>query len=179
MMILGSTAIPHTSSMAQKQFSSQASFDLESPMTRTVRVPPVVLDQLAAHHDVQEFLQGQREATADVLSGFEASPAHIDTDGAEDLMVRNLRLDGANIGPFWLFTRTDHGYKLVFFTRSLGISILRPVARGYHDLKVSSATAVTLYETRYRFDGRAYKPKECTRTDLSTEKAVRIPCGGV
>jgi hypothetical protein len=175
-MILGSTAMTLTPSKAQKQLSSQTSFDLESPMTRILRVPPAVLDQLAAHHDVREFLDVQRGSETDVLGAFEAAPAHINTDGAEDLVVRNSRLNGANIGPFWLFTRTAHGYELVFFTRSLGVSILRPVAAGYHDLKVGSATAVTLSETRYRFDGRAYKPKKCTRTDLSTDRTVQVPC---
>lgn len=175
-MILGATAMSHAPSMAQKQASPQTSFDLESPMTRTVRVPPAVLDQLAAHHDVREVLDIQREAEADVLGAFEAAPAHINTDGEEDLVVRNWRLNGANIGPFWLFTKTEHGYELAFFTRSLGLSILRPVAAGYHDLEVSSATADTLSETRYRFDGRAYKPKKCTRTDLSTRRTVQVPC---
>jgi hypothetical protein len=136
-----------------------------------------VLDQLAADHEVQGFLDGQRESKAEVLGAFEAALAYINTDGAEDLVVRNSRLNGANIGPFWLFTREAHGYKLVFFTRSLGVSILRPVAAGHHDLKVSSATAATLSETRYRFDGKAYKPKECTRTDLASGRTVRVPCG--
>jgi hypothetical protein len=173
-VILGSTTMSQTPSMAQ--LKTQTAFDLESPMTRMVRVPPAVLHQLAAHHDVREFLDGRSGSEAEVLSAFEAAPAHINTDGEEDLVVRNSRLNGANIGPFWLFTRTAQGYKLVFFTRSLGVSILRPVAAGYHDLKVSSATAVTLSQTRYRFDGKAYKPKECTRTDLSTERTVRVPC---
>src|SRR4051794_31591378 len=169
-VILGSTAMAKTPSTARKQLSLQTSFDLESPMTRTVRVPPAVPHQLAVHHDVREFLDLRNESAAEVLSAFEAAPAHINTDRAEDLVVRNPRMNGANIGPFWLFTKTAHGYKLVFFTRSLGISILRPVAGGYHDLKVSSAIAVALSETLYRFDGRAYQPKERMHTDLSTHR---------
>ncbi len=178
MVILGTTAMPQTPSLAQKQLNPQTSFGLDSPMTRIVRVPPAVLHQLADHHDVREFLDGRSGSAAEVPGAFEAGPAHINTDGAEDLVVRNSRLNGANIGPFWLFTRTAQGYELVFFARSLGISILKPVASGYHDLKASSATAVALSETRYRFDGRAYQPKECSLTDLSTNRMKRVPCGG-
>lgn len=176
-VILGSTAMTHAPVMARTQRTLQTDFDLESPLTRIVPVPLAVLHQLATHPDVREFLDGGSASAAEVLGAFEAAPAHINTDGVEDLVVRNSRLNGANIGPFWLFTRTAHGYKLVFFTRSLGISILRPAAGGYHDLKASSATAVTLYETRYQFDGRAYQLKKCTRTDSSTGKAMPIPCG--
>jgi len=176
-VILGSTAMMQAPSMAQKQPKPETDFDLELPMARIVRVPPAVLHQLAAHHDVQELLAARNGSAAEVLGAFEAAPAHINTDGREDLVVRNSLLDGANIGPFWLFTRTAHGYNLVFFTRSHGISILRPVASGYHDLMARSATAVELSETRYRYDGRAYQPKDCTLTDLETDKIVRVPCG--
>jgi|GEM_PF-1629288 len=177
LVILASSATAHAST-AKKQLTLETEFALESPMARTVRVPPAVLQQLAAHHDVKDFLDGTRGSAAEVLGDFEAAPAHINTDGAEDLVVRNSRLDGANIGPFWLFTRSAHGYNLVFFTRGLGISILKPVAHGYHDLKVSSATAGELFETWYRFDGREYRAKECTSTDLSTDRKVGVPCSG-
>jgi len=70
-MILGSIATAPARSTAQL---TQTDFGLELPMARTVRVPPAVLRQLAAHDDTREFLDGQRELAADVLGAYEATP---------------------------------------------------------------------------------------------------------
>jgi hypothetical protein len=51
-------------------------------------------------------------------SWFVASPIHL--DGADELdwiiLARNQCLDGANVGPFWIASRTARGYWLVLST---------------------------------------------------------------
>src|SRR4029077_287793 len=82
-MILGSPALAQAPSLAKKHLHLQTAFDLESPMTRTVRVPPAVLQQLATDHDVQEFLDARMGTATEVLGAFEAAPAQISTAGSE------------------------------------------------------------------------------------------------
>jgi hypothetical protein len=177
--VLVSTACATPRALAPARDGGKLSFDLESRLEPAAPVPAEALQVLSAHEDVREWLANnppEKDAVL-VLQAFEAAAVDLNGDGRADLVVRNRKLDGANIGPFWILARTESGYSVAFFTRSLGLDILRTATHGWHDLRTASATVDTLSETVYRFDGRSYEPSECYKTDLESEKTARVPCG--
>ena len=54
-------------------------------------------------------------------SWFEAAQIHLDGPEAIDLLVKAKDgcLFGANIGPFWIFRKTQHGYELLLRRNAL------------------------------------------------------------
>jgi hypothetical protein len=92
----------------------------------------------------------------------------LNADGVPDIVVKPVepRLFGANIIPFWVFRNTGRSYRLALHTYALGLEILPKRTKGFRDIRASSATAVDVLTTTYKFDGKAYELKATSREPI-------------
>lgn len=76
-----------------------------------------------------------------------------------DLVVQpvNPKLFGANIGPFWVFRNTPHGYELLLVVDALELEILRTKSNGLRDIRTTRVTAREVLQTNYEYDGKKYR----------------------
>lgn len=135
-------------------------FQLEEKFGRSVPLPQDVFQQLARYKRTQSCLQGDHENDKVQPSWFVAAEVDLDGAGAPELIVRaeNACLWGANTGPFWIFQKTPHGYRSLLEVEAVSIEIKRARTRGYLDIQAWTHSAVNVYTTRLKFDGKKYIP---------------------
>ena len=59
------------------------------------------------------------------------------------------------------------------------LEVLAASSHGYRDIRTSGHTAIYMFSTTWRYDGRRYRPAVCTREDLETDKVVKVKCSPV
>jgi hypothetical protein len=144
----------------QWHFSSELDI---TPMKRPVEVPDEVLVLLRKNSIVLRNKSCLREAgTSDRIpsSWFVASEVHLDGPDERDLIIlpKNGCFLGANLGPFWIVRNSPEGYRLVLSWVAHDLEVLPTRSNGYHDIRLTSATADMISTTICRFDGQKYQP---------------------
>ncbi|HEX7314732.1 MAG TPA: hypothetical protein VF297_12475 [Pyrinomonadaceae bacterium] len=161
--LLLSAALAHgvNANAVAPQAEEQTNFNLEEPVARPATIPPDVLRGLGQDEKVLTCLtSGGGNATVEIPAAwFAASEVHLNGDKLPDLVVKpqNACLNGANIGPFWVFRNTGRGYALVLRADTLGLEVLRTRTRGYRNIRLSSATARRVQTSLLKFDGKTYR----------------------
>jgi hypothetical protein len=162
----------------------QGTFGSEITVKRPAPVPGEILRRLIRENkrELQSCLETDGAGEADLRQYFVASALHLNGDGRLDLIVQPSKycLQGAHNTEFWFFTSSGNpnagGYKLSFSTRSDLLEVLGTSSHGYRDIRASGHTAIYMFSTTWRYDGRRYRPAVCTREDLETDKVVRVKC---
>jgi hypothetical protein len=159
--------------MAQR--GAQRSFGAEESIKRPIKIPKVVLQILRQDERVQRCFRNGDEPQNGIASWFKASAIDLNNDGRADLVVKpeNDCLFGANITPFWIFHNTGNSYELVLKTHTLGLDILRSRTNGFLNIRVEAASAVMIYGSEYRFDGKRYMPRRCWEQGIEEAQKTR------
>ena len=150
------------SQQAKKRPSpEQMRFGLEESVDLPVPIPDAVLAVLSSDSAVRTsgcVDQGQ-SALEISASWFEASRIHLDGPEEIDLLVKAKDgcLFGANIGPFWIFKKTPHGYELLLATSALGVELLRSRTNRHKDISAGAVAGSKVVTVFYKFDGRSYQ----------------------
>lgn len=156
--------LPHgaESQQAKKHPSKeQIRFGLEESVSHPVPIPDVVLAALKTDSEVRasRCVDEVQPSPAISASWFEGSQIHLDGPGEIDLLVKakNGCLLGANIGPFWIFRKTQLGYELVLNVSALGLELLPSRTKGHKDVSAGAAAGGEAVTVIYKFNGRRYK----------------------
>ena len=134
--------------------SAQRQFSLLRPFKNPIALPDEVLHTLANDVNVTTSGCGSDPITN---SWFEASNIEL-KDGTLALLVKakNGCLFGANIGPFWIFTKTADGYSPVLQVSALSLEILSSRTKDHRDIRVGAVSAGRSVFVIYKFDGSKY-----------------------
>src|ERR1043165_648908 len=137
----------------------QTSFGAEEKTEHPVALPADVLQALRRDERNQTCLAEGRSARDIPASWFVASEIDLNNDRLPDLIItaKNPCLFGANINPFWVFSNSPRGHRLVLNVSTLGLDVLKTKSNGYRDIRVQAATATTLHTTIFKYDGRKYR----------------------
>jgi hypothetical protein len=147
----------------QTPHHEQTHFSAEDEGVRhPVPIPGDVMAILRADESVRNagaYLESEGmtsgEVTAKLLS---ASQINLGSSGQKDLIVvAEGPLRGANITTFWIFLHGDEGYRLAFKFFAHDLIVMESRFNGYRDLEMLEATAATVTDILFRFDGREYK----------------------
>lgn len=105
------------------------------------------------------------EIPAAWFKAFKASEIDLNADRLQDLIVMpaDACLYGANIVPFWVFLQTPKGYRLVLNVSSHGLEVLKTKTNGYSDISATRATAIQVFSSVFRFNGKQYEIKKTSR----------------
>jgi hypothetical protein len=147
-------------------------FQVEEDIRNEVTLPREVLSLLRQNDYVREScIRTDEYKPKTEFSGkwFQAAKVDLNGDKQPDYVVKANEgcLFGANIGPFWVFTKGARGYKLVLQLHVLGMSIeRRRAANGYRDIGSFAATATRGLAGRYVFDGRKYVKRSSREVEL-------------
>jgi hypothetical protein len=136
----------------------QSFFNLESNIQNRAKIPNAILNILRKDEDTQMCFQ--REEPEEFSSDwYAASVIHLERKESADLVIMptNACLWGANIGPMWVFKRVGLDYVLVLKIHALGFEVLDSRTKDVRDIKVYAASAIELYTTLCRFDGKRYR----------------------
>ena len=141
------------------QTNKARNFSIEESMGKTVKIPKRVMALLLAQPRVKEYLENNEENKQELLDGFEAALIDLDSHGAHDVVVKNGVLDGANTGPFWIFTKTASNYRLVLSVTAHDMTISQKKTNGYRNIAAATMTAMEVSTANYRFNGNKYRLK--------------------
>jgi hypothetical protein len=170
-----------------RRSGEQTSFGSETPISKPVKLPKGVAEQLLEVEDgrLKRCIEGNGETVSDVPNHFAASEADINGDGSRDLIVQAVSgcFMGAHLTTWWVFSKTEAGfgmrvapgYDLVFSGRGDGLSILKTQTNGFRDIEtVSFAGAGTqFYYAVWKFDGSEYKARLCTAESRGRKSRVK------
>jgi hypothetical protein len=139
----------------------QTRFGLEESVNQPIPIPDEVLSILSTDSEVRTSRcvdEGQPTPKISV-SWFEASQIHLDGPEEIDLLVKAKDgcLFGANIGPFWIFKKTQHGYELLLGVSALGLNLLPSRTNGHKDVSAGAVAGGEAMTVFYKFDGRRYQ----------------------
>jgi hypothetical protein len=150
---------------------------LDEPFKRPVKIPAPVLQalRLEAEKSCPQLKTTQGD---DMATWFSAAALDLNDGGRGDLIVKSgiWCLNGADNRWFWIFHNTGRGYRLVLSGGTINVSLLRAMTHGFRDIETDMSTAAATFTDVYKFNGRVYKPWECTETDNGTNKTERVPC---
>jgi hypothetical protein len=142
----------------------QMRFGLEESVNQPVPIPDAVLAMLRTDSEVRTSrCVDQGQPSPDIsASWFEASQIHLDGPEEIDLLVKAKDgcLFGANIGPFWIFKKTQHGYELLLDVSALGLELLPSRTNGHKDVSVGAVAGGKAVSAFHKFDGRRYQESE-------------------
>lgn len=138
----------------------QARFGLEEPVSQPAPIPDAVLAILKTDSVVLTSGCGDGQPASIIsASWFEAAQVHL--DGPEEIALlvkaKDGCLFGANIGPFWVFRKTQNGYELVFDISALGVELLPSRTRGHKDISAGAVAGGRVVSVFFKFDGRKYQ----------------------
>jgi hypothetical protein len=186
LLVIASLMCPFTYGQRRRtrQAKEQTSFGSETPITRPVKLPKDVLEQLSEFDDgrLKQCQKSEFGRESDITKHFAASAVNINNDGQQDLIVQaqTLCFMGAHNTTFWVFAKVEQrlfpGYDLIFAERADFLGVLKTSTNGYRDIETASHTALELYTTTWKFDGQKYQPRLCTIEDFRTKKVVRVRC---
>src|SRR5713226_4205912 len=114
--LLIALAVGEASAQASRRSQKEQShFGAEVAIKKVTEIPTDVLSILREVKRNQTCLRDGESSTNITSSWFVGSRIHLNGDGDADLVVtaRNECLLGANVVPFWVFRKTNHGHELV------------------------------------------------------------------
>ena len=156
--LLATTAKSHQAKENSPQ--EQTRFGLEESVARPVSIPEAVLSILGDDSEVRTSGCAVNDQTANKISAswFEASQIHLDGPKEVDLLVKAKDgcLFGANIGPFWIFRKTQQGYELLLTVNALGVRLLSRTTNGHKDISSGAVAGGKFVSVFYQFDGHRY-----------------------
>lgn len=182
-ILLGSTTLLSQSNRASRNIE-QVSFGSETPISKPVKLPQSVLEQLSEFNN-RRLADCQRMfdlRESNISKHFAASALRMNDDNEQDLMVQAQTrcFMGAHSTTFWIFAKVEQrlfpGYDLIFSASTDWLEVMKTYTNGYRDIQTAGHTALEVYTTIWRFDGQKYQPRECTIEDLRTKKVVRVRC---
>jgi hypothetical protein len=149
-----------TGMLAQHLYSDaggQKTFELEEPFQRPVPVPQRVVTILRSA--LQNFDCGDGKTFADVsASWFTAADVRLNGSGLPALVVKASQngacLDGANIGPFWVFEHRGYQYNMLLNENALVLTVLDSFTNGYHDIQLNAALGGGRYVGYLKYEFR-------------------------
>ena len=155
----------------QPQSSEQSRFAVEGiPIEKPKDVPESVLKILRKDDYVAGCLKQGQSASEIPASWFVGSEIHLDGSDQIDLIVvprqlaprkdeptDNACLYGANVAPFWVFSKASGQPTLVLEISAAGLKVLNAKTNGYRDIRTWSSTAQTRTTSYFRFDRHQYK----------------------
>ena len=137
----------------------------DTSVRRPVAVPEHALQLLAKEPGVLATLKAERIPEArPPQAWFLASEVHLGGPREPDLVVIGVGpLRGANVGEFWVFERTEAGYRIVLSTSAMQLEILGSKSNGYRNIRGTRLIGATkISSVVFRFRGGKYqadKPK--------------------
>ena len=91
-------------------------------------------------------------------------------DNIAEYVVRGYgQCTGANIGPFWILSKSGDNYRVIFRVVSHDLEILPTRNDGYFNIEIAAMSAVMIYGTEYRFNTGEYRPKRCWEENITKE----------
>jgi hypothetical protein len=145
-------------------------------MRPRVKVPHYVIEQMIRSERAEGFPASAETFAFDV----DGALVNLNDDGKDDLLVRAD--PGRNTVGYWLFRNTGRRWELVLYTISLDLSIKKTRTNGFHDVEITTLSAVKGQVVLYKFDGAKYEPRGCWEHDLGVGKngewgpAKPFPC---
>ena len=160
-VVFGLLVTAAKSNQARKNVSQeQTNFGLEEDITRPVSIPKAVLSILMDDSEVRTSRCVVNDQTADKISAswFEASQIHLDGPKEVDLLVKAKDgcLFGANIGPFWIFRKTQQTYESLLAVSALDVELLPRTTNGHKDISAGAVAGGKFVSVFYQFDGHRY-----------------------
>jgi hypothetical protein len=139
----------------------QTSFGAEEKIERPVALPADVLQALRRDEQSQACLAEGQSARDISASWFIASEINLNNDRLPDLIVmaKNPCLFGANVKPFWVFSNSPRGHRLVLDVSAQGLDVMKIKSNSYRNIRAEAATATTLLMIDFKFDGRKYRAR--------------------
>ena len=132
---------------AQEKRKHQSSFGIETPIQKPYRVPNAVVAAIKSQLEYE--LRGQ----------LEGSLVYLNNDRKAELLVQGNA--GANITSFWLFRRSHGEWKQILQTVAAWVAIENSRRKGFRNVSILAASAVTAWGSQYRFNGSRYVPVRC------------------
>ena len=159
----------------KKEKKYQTSFSIEQDIKNSVEIPKYVFDQIIK---ADKDTYGKNEQQKRLKQTSNADYINLNNDNKPDLIV--IGDLGANIGGFWIFRNIKNRWQLILETRTHSLDILKTKTNGYYRINITAMSAVTLWESVYKFNNENYLAKDCYETDLSQTEAVRkyFSCSG-
>jgi hypothetical protein len=159
----------------------QTSFGSETSIRHPVKIPPTVLRQLAEmnREQLNSCMETDGSEEADLPKYFTASSLDINGDGKSDLLVQageKQCFHGAHNTSFWLFINTGEGYDNIFQTQTDWLDVMKSETNGHHDLRTAGHSAIEIWSTLWKYDGKQYAAAECTRESMTRKTVRRVRC---
>ena len=148
---------------AQAQTGKQTSFGMETDIKRKYRIPRAVIAQIVKNEELYSTEDINRLAEK-----LEGSLVNLNRDRQPDLFIQGD--NGANITGFWLFRNMGSKWKMVLYSRAAWLDIKRTLTKGFYDVEIHAASAVTMWGSVYKFDGVKYVPRGCWESDMQQRR---------
>ena len=123
-----------------------------------IEVPTELLQQLMRDDAEARNFVNQGLVTDEPGGKFMADLADLNEDGKSEYIVSppNLMM-GNSSGPKWVYRRTPKGYQLLLSIGAMGLSPLKTLTHGYHDLEaIGGGNAMGYFKGIYKFNGSKY-----------------------
>ena len=133
-------------------------FDSETKLRNTVKIPAAILSQLEKTDEVKECLSRLDEPGRFHPAWFRAVRIDLNADGRADYLVESNKdcLLGPRAANWWVFSGTGRGSKLVYHDSVLWLTLLRHKTRGFRDIRAET-TMMNIIRNTWKYDGREYK----------------------
>jgi hypothetical protein len=144
----------------QTHATEQLEFSAEDPAVKNpVAIPDQVLAVLRQDRTVASVLENQKIQPRDLPSSwFSASAIHLSKSGREDLVVvGEPPVSGGSGALFWVFLRTEGGYRLALAAAGHDLLVRKSYSNGYRNIELVAMTAEQVSRTLCRFDGQRYR----------------------
>jgi hypothetical protein len=128
---------------------------------RRVAVPREIVAQLIRDTAAYEMMPTDADTLAANLG---AEALDLGGAGPPALFVHGmLAFCGAQNCPAWIYRRTSAGYERLLAAYTVqAVEVRATISHGYRDVVTfAHSSASDSYLTRYRFDGRVYRPVAC------------------
>lgn len=156
--------------------AAQTHFYLDEPFSRPAKIPEALVPLL--RNEIKSACQRDAQFQAmDPRSVFTASKITLNNPrGSLILKSGHHCLTGVDNDWFWVFLRTQKGYRKILTGGTISVDVLRAKTRGLRDIETNGATARTNYGRIYKFDGSIYKAVRCTESTPVQARPQRVPC---
>jgi hypothetical protein len=155
---------------------AQTSFYLDEPFKHPAKIPNGLLPLLRIEIKSVCERDAQFQAT-DPRSLFTASRITLSNSRSGFILKSGHHcLTGGDNDWFWVFLRTQRGYRLVLTGGTISVDVLKTQTRGSRDIETNGATARTNYRDLYKFNGSVYKPYRCWESTPVEAKPQRVRC---
>lgn len=148
------------------QSREQTTFAMEEEIKKPHSIPKYVVREIIRNDE-----NSQASDFADFSGRLKGALVNLNNDRRPDLLVQGD--PGANITGFWLFRNAGGKWKMVFYTRAAWLDLLKTSNRNFYDVEIHAATAVKMWGSLYKFDGRRYVPQKCWEEAESGKKSQR------